>query len=703
MRARLGIDAHGLPRIELDGETVVDAMRTAVPAWEARNAECVSTPWEPIEGKDALGPFTGLRSVLVHEEERTIEQTLRDHGSAIVFTARFLRTVDGTGQADSFEQPSLHAPRFGLPDRSRVCLATHGLGASDDPFGGYWPTAHVCDGDALPSEAFAPMVVFREAGALAIAPFSHFLTGCLVATPGGAARGTHGSIDRFDAETEIATLFVPGRDVAEALMALGDVLLRCGGKRRPSPSTHPLSAAIGWWNAYGGYYTEPIHPLTAPRLKEVIESIRGRGLPIRYLGLDLWYPYRQIGQAIEFAPDPEKYPDGIGDLVRPASLPTVLHVSALAQPNAYGSDGGDGSVYETIGDEIRRQEGFAVWHDWMRTQQHLTSRLRNSPDAAESWYRRMTGAFAARGLDVLQCMQTMGMALASTQAPNVRSARTSIDYLFALPEAIESLAELGQDGFRREALRPVDLNRQNLLMGTFLYALGLLPFHDLFLSAFHPGLGGAHPEEDAVLRALSCGPVGIGDAPGRSDERLLSRLILPDGRLLQPDRPPFPVPGSLGTAVETYWTLHRAGDHAWIYVVVLNLSPQAARYDVGPPLPGDYTIRNGFDGSTVARMSGELAAGRTAYYVLSPLLDGICPLGLAAKFVPAPADRFVALDRRRDGIDLTVDRVEGTIDFLSREPIEVRANGRPLDVRREGELSSVDVSLDQTALLVRRR
>jgi len=183
MRARLGIDAHGLPRIELDGETVVDAMRTAVPAWEARNAECVSTPWEPIEGKDALGPFTGLRSVLVHEEERTIEQTLRDHGSAIVFTARFLRTVDGTGQADSFEQPSLHAPRFGLPDRSRVCLATHGLGASDDPFGGYWPTAHVCDGDALPSEAFAPMVVFREAGALAIAPFSHFLTGCLVATP----------------------------------------------------------------------------------------------------------------------------------------------------------------------------------------------------------------------------------------------------------------------------------------------------------------------------------------------------------------------------------------------------------------------------------------------------------------------------------------------------------------------------------------
>jgi len=47
-----------------------------------------------------------------------------------------------------------------------------------------------------------------------------------------------------------------------------------------------------------------------------------------------------------------------------------------------------------------------------------------------------------------------------------------------------------------------------------LYALGMLPFHDLFLTRPHPGLGGDNPEEEALLRALSCGPVGIGDGPG---------------------------------------------------------------------------------------------------------------------------------------------------------------------------------------------
>jgi len=571
MRADLTTTEEGLLRIDLDGRPVVEAIRAAVPNWQAHSAECVSTPWDPIAGNDALGSFTGWRSTLSRAGEEVADSIVRNYGSLILFTMRFRRTVDGTRRRDSFETPSLHAPQFVLSDSPRVCLATHGLRSSDDAFGGYWPMVRIADG-RLPAEAFAPMVVFDEKKALAVAPSNHFLTGNLVAIPGGVARGTHGSIDRFEAGTQIETLFVPGEDVPGVLMTLGDVLLRRSGKRRPNPSSHPLTSTIGWWNAYGGYYTEPIHPLDAGELKKVITSAQDRDVPIHYLGLDLWYPYRRIGQGVEFTPDPEKYPDEIGDMARSASLHTVLHVSALAQPNAYGSDGSDGSIYEAIGDEVRRQEGFVVWHDWMRTQQHLTPRLRNSPKAAEAWYLRMTGALADRGLEILQCMQTMGMALASTQAPNVRSARTYIDYLFALPEAIQTLADLGKEGFRREALSPVELNRQNLLMGMFLYGLGLLPFHDLFLTRFHPGIGGSHPEEDAILRALSCGPVGIGDAPGQIDTEILSRLILPDGRLLQPDRPPFPEPTSLGEPVEIYWTLHQVGGYAWLYVIVLNLS-----------------------------------------------------------------------------------------------------------------------------------
>lgn len=702
MKLGLRIDEHGRPEIDVDGRRFVGAIRAAVPIWESGGTECASSPWEEIEERNASSPFARLRSTVSRAGEPILEQTLANDGSMIVYTARLLDSFEGIACGDSFERPSIHAPRFQLPESLRVCLATYGLGSSDDPCGGYWPSVRIGGAAELPSEAFAPLVVFSDFAALAIAPGNHFLTSGLVSMPDGVARGLHGAVDRLAAGLEIETLFVPGRDLSDALIALGEVLLGRSGKARPDPASHVLTSSIGWWNAYGGCYTEPLHPLTAAELRGVIDGVRQGGLPVRYLGLDLWYPYRQIGQAIEFIPDPKKYPDGIGPLTRSASLPTVLHVSALAQPNAYGSDGSDGGIYERIAEEIRRQEGVVVWHDWMRTQQHLTPRLRNSPAAAEAWYREMTDALGRRGLDVLQCMQTMGMALASTQAPNVRSARTYIDYLFALPEAIESLAELGQDGFRREALRPVDLNRQNLLMGTFLYALGLLPFHDLFLSAFHPGLGGTHPEEDAVLRALSCGPVGIGDAPDRSDKRLLSRLILPDGRLLQPDRPPFPVTSTLGAPIEVYWTLHRAGEHAWLYVVLLNLSSKPQPFDVAPPLPGPYAVRNGLDGSFVERMRGTLEGGRMAYYVLSPIVDGICPLGLVDKFVPAPSGRFVAL-RNGDGLQLQLDHVDAQVAFLSEAPIDVAVDGRRRNVQREGDIHAIDVSADHTNVEVRRR
>jgi len=702
MKLELRIDAGAGPGIDLGGRTYVDSIRIEIPHLDASGAECVSTPWEWIEGNDALGPYDELRSVLSCDGSELIESVLRNYGTAAVFTTRFLRAIEGIGTDDSFERPSVCAPTFAFPKHLRTCLATHGLRGSDDPFGGYWPTATIANGKQLPPEAFAPLVIYDADVAVAVAPSNQFLTGSLVAVDGGVARSTHGSIDRFEEGMTIETLFVPGTDVPASLMALGDILLKRGGKQRPVASSHPVTSSIGWWNAYGGYYTEPIHPLAATELRDVIEGLRARSLPIGYLGLDLWYPYREIGQGIEFAPDAEKYPEGIGEMARAASLPTVLHVSALAQPNAYGSDGSDGSIYEAIGDEIRRQGGLVVWHDWMRSQQHLTSSLRNSPTVAETWYETMTGALADRGLDVLQCMQTMGMALASTRASNVRCARSSIDYLFALPEAIETLANLGDEGFRREALRPIELDRQNLLMGMFLYAFGLLPFHDLFLTRFHPGIGGSRPVEDAVLRALSCGPVGIGDAPGRTDAGLLGRLVRHDGRLLRPDRPPFPVTDRLGEPIEVYWTEHRAGEHAWLYVVLLNLTTRRQSFDIAPPVPGDYVVRDGLRGGVCECIEGELEGGSLAYYILSPRLGGVSPLGLTEKLVPAPADGLadLAID---DDLAIVVHELDGPFGFHCESPIEATADGAPLPVANEGELHTVTLTPSHSVLRIRRR
>jgi len=690
------------PGISVGGHMFLASLHASIPAWQALRAECVATPWEELKGNGALGRSKGYQSTVRRNERDVLSQTLRDYGSYAVFAVEILEEIEGIAQKDSFASHAFVAPSMDVLGSLRALAVTYGLGDADDPFGGYWPTAVLCDSGSLPGGAFAPLVLWNANGALAVAPADNFLTSSMIAGGRTVVRGIHGSVDRLAAGHQIETLLVAGRDTTEALMRLGDLLLERGGKERPNPRSHVLTSTIGWWNAYGGYYTEPIHPLESEELQRVVDDIDQRKLPIGYLGLDLWYPYEQIGQGTEFAPDPAKYPDGVGSISARAKLPTVLHVSALAPSNAYRSDGRDGEIYGRIGEEIRRQGGRVVWHDWMRTQQHLTAALRSAPDTAETWYRKLTSRLADHKLDVLQCMQTMGMALASTAASNVRSARASIDYLFALPEAMDTLASLGLEGFRREAVAPIDLNRQNLLMGAVLYSLGQLPFHDLFLSRFHEGIGGSSPQMDAVLRALSCGPVGIGDAPGMADGNLLWKLIGADGRLLQPDRPPFPCAETLGRPVELYWTIRQAGDFSWIYVLLLNRSQEKQPYAFDPPLAGRYVVRDGISGRIAQQIAGRLQPGAIAYYVLNPSISGISPLGLIVKLVPAPAGRIDRLEEA-DAIEISIRQLEGRFAVHSDEPVDVAADGALLPVARDGSIHTFDVSPEHTVLRIRRR
>ncbi|UCF10573.1 MAG: hypothetical protein JSW65_02565 [Candidatus Bipolaricaulota bacterium] len=695
MKARIAVTADGALTIGVMERTLAHGLRFAAPAIPGGRWE--TTPWEA----DAPEPAC-FRSVVRCGGETILVQQVTSLGAVVTYCVELHAPLEGVACADSFEAPAVIAPAMELGEELSALLVTYGLGAADDPFGGYWPAVEFRKADDLTARAFAPLVVYDEGSALAISPASQFLTSALVAMPRGVGRGIHGAVDRLETGTQIETLFVVGSSATEALMALGDELLRRGGKRRAVPGDHPLTSGLGWWNAYGGYYTEPIRPLEETGLRTVLDDARERPVPLRYVGLDLWYPYEQIGQATEFVPDPKKYPCGIAPLVREGNLPTALHISALASRNAYASDGSEGRVYADVAAEIQRQHGIVVWHDWMRTQQHLSRRLRQSPDAAESWYRAMARAFRDRDLNVLQCMQTMGMALASTAEPNVLAARTSIDYLFAQPEALDTLAAQGDEGFRREAVRSVDLWRQNLLMGTVLYAVGLLPFHDLFLTTFHPGLGGARALGDAVVRALSCGPVGIGDGPGQADLELLSRLIATDGRILHPDRPLFPEASTLGSAVETYWTLHRAGAHAWLYVVLLNLSDAAQPFDVAPPLAGEYVIRDGLRGAFVEAMRGELEPGALAFFALSPVIAGVSPVGLLDRFVSAPSGGVVEVIEG-EPFALRVRGLDGRFGIRSERPIEVLCDGRAMDTTREDGVTVVALAPDHREVTVLRR
>ncbi len=700
------IAEDGRPGFAGRGQTWVHSLGFQVPVGgEWVMDDLASIAWDTLSDVDAFGSHRCWRCTCQHGGDPLFDLTLRAYPGAVRVESTLRRPLSGLRTGDAFTTPTFLVPTFEFRGDRQFLLATFGLNGAEERYpGGYWPAVVLGRGPGeLPPDAFAPLVLFSGEGAVAIAPADHFLTSPLVRTTTGTARGLHGSVQGLPAGFTVGTWFVAGDDPVDALTNLGDRLLAAGGKTRPVPGDHPLLSTLGYWNAYGAYYTEFLNPVNGALLDELAASFRNRGIPARYFGLDLWYPYAKIGQAGSFRPDTRKYPQGLAKIATRTGLPYALHLSSLSERNEYGANGSDPIVYQRIAADLRREGAIAAWHDWLRTQQHVTPTLRAEPETADRWFAGMCGAFQREGLPLLLCMHTMGMALASTQEPNVIAARSHTDYLFSQRGALDQAARAGHSGFHTEQLAPSRLWRQNLLMGAVLWTLGLAPFHDLFLTGPHPGFGGDHPVEDAILRALSCGPVGIGDGPGMTDAGLIERLLLADGTIAQPDRPPFPVMETISSDVQAFWTEHRAGGPTWIYYLVLNTAPEERRFSFAPPLDGEFLVVNGFTGEPTAGIAGRLAPGRIAYFVLVPQREGIALLGLWRKFVPAPAGRIVNAEWN-DGWRIELHNTSGRFVVRSAEPIHAStSDGRRIEVspqRHEQWLCEVEEGTRE--LIIRR-
>ncbi len=598
--------------------------------------------WHTAAGQDRWGTYTAHSRIYLAGGEPVLRFTVRNYGTQARTELLVLRHLKGLKRGDALTSPCLLAPQLRFPPELQFLACTYGLDGGRKYPGGYWPSVVVGQGpDELPAHAFAPFVLFDGEAALALAPADFFLTSAFVRIPGGAGRGLHGRVGELPAGTRISTWLAIGENPFHALANLGNLLLAEAGKARAGLAEHPLFSRLGYWNAYGSYYSEPLHPMDGKTLQALARSFREARIPVGYFGLDLWYPYETIGRAKVFRPDPRKYPHGLGRLGQETGIPYVLHLSALAEENAYGESGAEPELYRLIAEDAKSAGAIAIWHDWLRTWQHLTPRLREDPVAAERWFSGMARAFAEQGLPVVLCMQTMGMVLAATQEPNVVAARSHTDFLFAQQGALQQAAKK-DPGFLREATPSHILWQRNLLMGAVLWSLGLRPFHDLFLTRRHPGFGGEHPVEEALLRALSCGPVGFGDKLGLVDARLLGRLVLADGRLAQPDHPPLPDPHALTSEVQLFWTERRSGETRWLYLLALNPGEETACVPIEPPVSGDWLVWKPAEGEPFPLDRVSVSPQSLVVLVLAPRQGGIAPVGFRDLLVPAPARGLVS-------------------------------------------------------------
>ena len=223
-------------------------------------------------------------------------------------------------------------------------------------------------------------------------------------------------------------------------------------------------------------------------------------------------------------------------------------------------------------------------------------------------------------------------------------------------------------------------------------ALGLWPYKDVF----HSTPTSATREVEALLSALSAGPVGIGDRIGEADIDLIRRTCRADGVLVRPDVPIAAVDRAAFTApvwsgepvVATTHTRHAAG--RWGYVFTCNVGsdePRTARVsfaDLGDDLPetAEYAVyawrtggievlpRGGaFDTSALARADWD-------YRILAPVFaNGIAVVGDPDVYACAGDTRISAVTAADDGIAVTVLGAGESVRLRgwSRRPVVARS------------------------------
>lgn len=623
-------------------------------------------PLAPTEPRDGLAVLADDGSV------RVSIQASAD-SNVVVFRTEALSVLDGLATG-AFAQPSYAWPAFdparrsagGIPDGSR------GFGFQYTEF--CWPTQSDASLAAWRLLPFRPSiveplgVVAPDGRCLLLAPLNAFHDQ-VISVEDGIVCGWHGDLERVPEgfTTEIA--LIAGAGPRDCLEQYGAIVQELNSTRRPLADADELGRRLSYWTDNGSAYwyrTEPGAD-TPSTLRSTITDLRERRVPVGAVQLDSWwYPHAVMRPfntdewevpptgLVRWEPRDDVLPHGVG-AVRDAlgGPPLVTHCRHLSSASPYVDEHAcwiDGErahpqtsdLYERWLDQAKEWGVETFEHDWLVESFLGVRGLRAEPGRAREWQEGIDRAAAQRDITLQWCMATPADFMQSASLRSLTSIRTSGDHGYLIG--------------------PGELWAWFLLTNAFARSLGLRPFKDVFRSdgssAEH------HTEVEALLSALSTGPVGIGDPLGRADRDMVLRTCREDGVLVRPDVPlavvdrcfaEHPVARSVPLVAEAF-TDHAAG--RWTYAVTLNVSRHEPRFEemidlaaLGASAPTGSTV--GWDWRTGTATRLEPADGwRVALdplewdlRVFAPLLScGIAVIGDPTRYATAGAARLGSVE-----------------------------------------------------------
>lgn len=687
--------AEGLAFVWEDGESA-GRIEWGEPDWLGPISQQGLGPpgFEPFEGGDELGPYEGLAG----PPGRALRTSVRAYATLPLLVFRIEAAQESSGLAGAgFESPSIVWPWL-RPDQrlpGGVPEGTTAFGYSYAEFAlptfsdASLSTFFILDDPPRPAVVEPLWLVAPDGRCLMLAPLDAFHEQVIAVPRGREGRaedgvrcGWHGDLERVRKGFSSDLAVWAGSDPRQLLDEWGQLLRTRHATRRPSRYTDDALGKLSYWTDNGAAYwyrTEAGHDVAAT-LRETLGRLEADGVPVHAVELDSWwYPHQQTRPvkpgpelpeavpatgALRWEARDDVLPEGVAGLRRAiGSPPLILHGRHFSSASPYFAEGGawldgdrghpcDGRLLERLIAQAASWGAIQYEQDWLVESFLGVRGLRAEPGRAREWQEGLDRAAAQHGMSLLWCMATPADFMQTVTLERVAAIRTSGDYSYRIPPA---------------------LNWAWFLLGNaFARALGLTAFKDVFLSdAKGEGWDGdPHAELEALLAALSAGPVGIGDRVGCTDRELVLRTCREDGVLVKPDVPL----AALGRCMRRHpfladapifadtWSDHPAG--RWRYVLALH----ASRSDDELPFelaPGEvgcdaaciaYDWRSG----NFARLepeeafTGRLAPGEWQLRVLCPLLPGgIAVFGDVFRYACA-GDRRLEVRVTEDGVDVEV-------------------------------------------------
>ena len=293
-------------------------------------------------------------------------------------------------------------------------------------------------------------------------------------------------------ETSFVVVGDAGLGPTEAIYRWGRALQDAHGTTRLPAAPDSTRTALGVFTDNGGFYNvwppKVARPYSAEvGLEQLMQSLRDRGIPARYLMLDDWWytgPYYlndvKCVAVWEANPDAAFFPSGLPALARDINVSMMLYTPFYCNLTINGTDFDFKSAFEMVSNSLytgskmvvprdahaffglQLDEGLAMTGGALKTMewdfvgantQHFAP-LYADTDAANAWFAGLGGAAAERGIEVQLCLAYPADLLMALDLPAVTNARASGDYCFSSTDHLKdpNLAPLGGSALLFDAI-----------------------------------------------------------------------------------------------------------------------------------------------------------------------------------------------------------------------------------------------------------